>query len=170
MILSETGETNTMNADNLIKLPPQDNCFACGDRNEYGLKMDLYYNREKETVSCKKTIEEYYNGFYGITHGGIISTMLDESMAWAAIIYSEHAAVTISMKTEFKLPVRTGNAYTVHADIVEGNDEYVKTHALIRDERGKEYAEAEAVFKVMKGRSKRFGDYSEFARRVKNGI
>lgn len=159
-----------MKSENNVKLPPQGNCFACGKDNQHGLKMDLYYNREKGTVNCSKIIEEHYNGFYGITHGGIISTMLDESMAWAAIIYSEHAAVTISMKTEFKLPVRTGNAYTVCADIIEGNDEYVKTHALIKDERAKEYAEAEAVFKVMKGRSRRFGDYSEFARRVKNGI
>lgn len=159
-----------MASEGIFRLPPQGNCFACGENNRHGLKMELFYNRSAKQVICSINIEEHYNGFYGITHGGIVTTLLDETMAWAAIINAENPAVTVSINVNYKLPVRTGDLYNVYAGIEHADEDYVKTHAVINDSRGKQYAHAHAIFRIIKGKSRRFGDYTELARRLKYGI
>jgi uncharacterized protein (TIGR00369 family) len=60
----------------------------------------------------------HYQGFAGVLHGGIISTILDEAMAHAAISLVGRAA-TAELSLEFLKPVLTGRELEIRAEVRE---------------------------------------------------
>jgi acyl-coenzyme A thioesterase PaaI-like protein len=54
-------------------------CFACGRRNDSGLK--LRFRREGNRILADYRPQLRYQGFPGVLHGGILATMLDETMS-----------------------------------------------------------------------------------------
>lgn len=57
-------------------------CFACGPRNTSGLH--LHYHQEGEAIVTEFTLDERFQGFPGIAHGGILATVLDETLSRTA--------------------------------------------------------------------------------------
>lgn len=55
------------------------NCFVCGEKNPQGLKLKFGLDGDKVTTVFVPT--ETYQGWPGILHGGITSTILDEVMS-----------------------------------------------------------------------------------------
>ena len=53
-------------------------CFACGQRNDVGLK--LVFRREGDAVVTEYTPDERFQGFPGVVHGGVLATLLDETL------------------------------------------------------------------------------------------
>ncbi len=53
-------------------------CFACGQKNPYGLRM--VFHLENETVVSDFQPLEEHQGFPGIIHGGIVAAVLDEAL------------------------------------------------------------------------------------------
>ncbi len=51
-------------------------CFACGQRNPFGLHM--VFRHEDGTVVSDFRPQEEHQGFPGIIHGGIVAAVLDE--------------------------------------------------------------------------------------------
>ena len=63
-----------------LKLPNSKNCFACGMENEAGLKLAIYKDG-KGGVFGDYTIPKHLEGYPGIAHGGIVTTLLDEAIS-----------------------------------------------------------------------------------------
>lgn len=57
----------------------QQHCFVCGEKNPAGLKLKFTKSEEKVWTTFLPT--EAYQGYPGILHGGITSTILDEIMS-----------------------------------------------------------------------------------------
>lgn len=53
-------------------------CFACGARNDAGLR--LVFRHEGDAVVTEFTADERFQGFPGLVHGGILATLLDETL------------------------------------------------------------------------------------------
>ncbi len=53
-------------------------CFACGARNDAGLR--LVFHTEGDTIVTEYTPELRFQGFPGVVHGGILATLLDETL------------------------------------------------------------------------------------------
>lgn len=53
-------------------------CFACGQHNDAGLK--LIFRREGDSVVTEYTPDERFQGFPGVVHGGVLATLLDETL------------------------------------------------------------------------------------------
>lgn len=84
-------------------------CFGCGQLNPYGLKLSFFPlpTEEGEGVWTPWTPRRVHEGFTGIVHGGIITTVLDEVMAWA--LYQRQIwAVTGRINVSFRRPVEVG--------------------------------------------------------------
>ncbi|MCJ8501224.1 PaaI family thioesterase [Desulfatitalea alkaliphila] len=79
------------------------NCFACGAHNPFGLHMQ--FATDGRTVVSRVTLPEHLCGWGHLIHGGIIATLLDETMSWTAIHLLRRLILTRSMETEFVLPV-----------------------------------------------------------------
>lgn len=60
------------------KQPNSRHCFVCGVENPLGLKLS-FYNSAPGEVTAEFCLPEFYQGYPGITHGGIIAAMLDEA-------------------------------------------------------------------------------------------
>lgn len=57
-------------------------CFACGPRNPSGLH--LHYRQEGDAIVTEFTLDERFQGFPGVAHGGILATILDETLSRTA--------------------------------------------------------------------------------------
>lgn len=82
------------------------NCFICGDRNSHGLHARFYFDGEKATTEVEASSS--FEGYRGIYHGGVISSLLDEVMI-KAILAREIYAVTAELTIRFVTPVRVGD-------------------------------------------------------------
>jgi len=81
-------------------------CFACGTANPHGLHMRFAV--EGETVRSEVTLSADHAGWVHMAHGGIVSTLLDEIMAWSVIAFRRRLFVTRKMDVRFRAPVPLG--------------------------------------------------------------
>jgi acyl-coenzyme A thioesterase PaaI-like protein len=58
--------------------PNSRQCFVCGLENPVGLRLRFYQTAPGE-VTAMYTPPEHFQGYPGLLHGGIASTMLDEA-------------------------------------------------------------------------------------------
>lgn len=93
-----------------------DFCFACGQQNEDGLRLQPAASEGRAVVRWTPPV--HYQGWAGVLHGGIISTILDEAMAHAAISLVNHA-VTAELSVQFLRPVMTGRELEIRAEVRE---------------------------------------------------
>jgi uncharacterized protein (TIGR00369 family) len=76
-----------------------------------------------------------FQGYDGIVHGGIISTLLDEAMAKLAYELG-YNAVTASLEIRFKKPAPILEPLLVYGEITEANRRIVKARASVTMEDG----------------------------------
>lgn len=88
------------------KQPNSRMCLVCGLKNEFGLYTSFYELENDELLAVFKP-REVHQSYPGRLHGGIISTILDETIGRAIMIRHEHAfwGVTMEIAVRFKKPV-----------------------------------------------------------------
>ncbi|SMC41214.1 PaaI family thioesterase [Sporomusa malonica] len=85
-------------------------CFACGPHNPIGLK--LTFIEEDNTYITTFIPGPEHQGYDGIVHGGLVSTLLDEIMA--RYLYAKGlSAVTAKLEVRFRHPTPIGQELTV---------------------------------------------------------
>ena len=114
-------------------------CFACGPENPIGLK--LKFALENGKYVARFTPRREHQGFVGVTHGGILSTALDEAMARLAYASGRHA-VTAEMNIKLQKPAPTGEELTVSGWIVSETRRTLDCAAEARNDKGELVAEA----------------------------
>ena len=70
---------------------PDHKCFCCSTRNPIGLNLTFWYDDETKTVETSWLAHEFYQGYTGVLHGGIQSTLMDEIASWCIYILLETA-------------------------------------------------------------------------------
>ena len=58
-------------------------CFACGAENAMGLHLDIDYRDEVHRAETTLTLQPERQGWSGVAHGGVVSTILDEVLSWS---------------------------------------------------------------------------------------
>jgi len=87
------------------KQPNSRMCFVCGLQNQFGLKARFYEVEGKELVGIFSPADEH-QGYPGRLHGGIASTILDETIGRAILIdYKDSWWVTVELSVKFRKPV-----------------------------------------------------------------
>lgn len=120
-------------------------CFGCGPENAHGLKMCFESNGRQ--IRSKLKVKKSFRGWSNLIHGGILSTMLDETMSWTVINFTGKFMLTRSMTVTFKKPVRVGATLTVTGYIKEQSSERkAVVVAEIQDEHGDLCAVSEGDF------------------------
>jgi len=123
------------------------NCFCCGKDNERGLRLSIAYP-EKGAAETRLTVPHYFQGWRKLTHGGFLSTILDEVMAHACIGIARNA-VTAEITVKFLKPVETGARIHAVGKVSETRGRVINTRGWIYNESGTEVAEANARFIVI---------------------
>jgi uncharacterized protein (TIGR00369 family) len=84
-----------------IELPHTAGCFVCGRDNPLGLRLSSFVDTDTGQVQTTFTPLPQHIGFDQIIHGGILATLLDELMVWAAIWASGKACVAGELSLRF---------------------------------------------------------------------
>lgn len=80
-------------------------CFVCGLDNKYGLKARFYEIEGKELVGIFAPADEH-QGYPGRLHGGIASSILDETIGRAVLIdHKESWWVTAELSVRYRKPI-----------------------------------------------------------------
>jgi len=98
---------------------PHPNCFVCGEANKQGLQLEFIL-AEDDSVSASFCCKTLFEGYPGLLHGGIISSIVDGAMTnW--LFAHEIVAVTAELNVRFRSPVAIGRMTTVRAKIVRSD-------------------------------------------------
>jgi uncharacterized protein (TIGR00369 family) len=119
------------------------NCFACGELNEHGLQLKLHLGERRSWTDF--VLEDRFEGWVGVTHGGIIATILDEVMAWA-LVAEDNWGVTARMSIQFKKPIPVGTRVHGEGWVVRSRRRLVDTAGQISDPEGTILATSEATY------------------------
>ena len=122
-------------------------CFACGTSNPHGLHMKFYYDGCKYITSSLK-LEERFKGWDQLIHGGIISTILDELMAWAMIYTTKNIMLTKSITTAYHNKLITNTEIQAFAWIEEIKTKEVILKSELYDDKNKLCAQATGVYAI----------------------
>jgi len=125
-----------------------EHCFCCGANNDKGLHLKYSYP-EPGAAETSLVIPAYFSGWEEITHGGLISMLLDETMAHACKS-RELQGVTGELTVRFKTPLPVGTKVKVYGTAEEPRGRLTKTEAVVSDEAGTVYATGSAKFIVTK--------------------
>lgn len=86
-----------------------------------------------------------FEGFRGIVHGGVVSTVLDEAMS-KAVSATGAEALTAELRVRFRHRVATGGNFRIRGWIVKRNKRLIETEAELNAADGTEHAHAWARF------------------------
>jgi len=118
-------------------------CFACGQDNPVGLKLDFSIIdgcAETTFLPCRE-----HQGFADITHGGLIGLVLDEAMA--KLLYLQGIeALTCEIVVRLHRVTKLGEPLRVKASLVGKKGRLFELESQALDPQGKEVAEARAKF------------------------
>jgi len=117
-------------------------CFACGERNPIGLRLRIEGDTQRVSTHFRPRRE--HEGWEGVTHGGIIATLLDEVLAWICVKNGLNA-VTARIDVKFRRPAKVGEEISAHAELTQVRGNHVKGRAEVRSRDGGLIAEADAL-------------------------
>jgi acyl-coenzyme A thioesterase PaaI-like protein len=103
-------------------------CFACGPKNPFGLKLS--FREQDDTYISEFTGQPQHQGYDGIMHGGIVSTLLDEIMA--RYLYAKGMnAVTARLEVRYNKPTPIGVPLLIKGRITKSKGRLYETEGTI---------------------------------------
>jgi uncharacterized protein (TIGR00369 family) len=130
-----------------ISLPRYPACFVCGNENPHGLRI-LFHLADDHVFTCF-TPKIGQMGYPGITHGGVLASLLDETMGWAPCAARHQFCVSTEIKIEYLQPVPIGQQIIVEGRVKELKKKLCLAEGIIRDEKGTLYARGEGKYLFM---------------------
>jgi acyl-coenzyme A thioesterase PaaI-like protein len=122
------------------QLPHTRACFVCGTHNPHGLH--LRFRREGAAVVTEFIPQPHHAGFRDIVHGGILATVLDEAMFWAAACAAKRFCLAAELNVRFLKKVGLGEQLSCVANLTADRGRLWESRAELRGETGTVYARA----------------------------
>jgi uncharacterized protein (TIGR00369 family) len=132
--------------DNLTPLAhtAQNRCFGCGEANDNGLHLDFLLAADG-TVVCPAAIPDRFEGPPGFLHGGIIATLLDETMS-KVVRARGLTAMTRHMEVDYRRPVPSRTPLRMEGRVVRDEGRKHWAEATIFDADGQALAQGKGLF------------------------
>jgi uncharacterized protein (TIGR00369 family) len=118
-------------------------CFVCGPKNECGL--GLKFERTGDKVTTSYTPLDHHQGFPGLLHGGIISSLLDEVMSRVSVLEGKWTQ-TVKLEVRFRRPISLCQTVTAEAKKVGERRKLIQVEGIILLEDGSLAAEGKGMF------------------------
>ena len=125
-------------------LPNSDWCLVCGEENEAGLQTRFYI--EDGIVKATFRPRAHHCGYRGVIHGGIVASVLDETMGWAAAVEINRMCVTGEMTVRYIENATDDRELICVTKAEKSNKRIVYTVGELVDDEGKKYASAKGKF------------------------
>lgn len=132
--------------------PSYPGCPVCGDPavNPHTLSVRWAWDADSAAVLGEFVPGPHHGGYENSLHGGILSALLDEAMAWACAMRMRSYCVTGDLQVRFKRTARLGQRIEIRARAGgESWGPYVRATGEARDHDGAVLAIASATFAAM---------------------
>lgn len=123
-----------------------DHCFVCGTDNPLGLR--IRFRLDGDVCRGEFTPGEWHAGFDGVTHGGILFSVLDDVMAnW--LFLQGARGLTAKCEIRYRQPLPVGAPIRAECRLKQRKGRlFVLESSLARQDDGSLVATAEASFMV----------------------
>lgn len=126
-------------------------CFGCGQNNPIGLKLNFQW--DGKTARAEFIPTEFYQGWPGQVHGGIIICLLDEAMAYAGL-FEGMSCVTAKIQVKLSHPASINESLVITSSVTKKTRKLIKTRAAVSLKDDTLIAEGVATYFVVYSRSK----------------
>ncbi|NOZ25900.1 MAG: PaaI family thioesterase [Nitrospirae bacterium] len=123
-----------------MELTDDGTCFVCGKGNPHGLRLD--FRASNGHASTVYLPDKRHQGYRGILHGGLISTLIDEAAVKAASSLGIQA-VTVELRVRFRNPLIIGNPCEIEATVRPLRGRLIAGTATVKKTDGTLVAEGE---------------------------
>ena len=129
-------------------LPWTKSCFVCGESNPRGLQLKS--RLEDGKVLLDYTTRESDLGWKHAVHGGVMMTLLDEVMTWAAMIAAAKPCVAAELTVRLVAPVEPDQGLLAESAVPEAGRKVIVTEATVRGPNGTLVAKATGKYLPMR--------------------
>lgn len=116
-------------------------CFGCGKNNPMGLH--LHFRTDENGCYTSFVPQPVHQSYDGRMHGGLISTLLDETMGNYPYMYEHKVAYTARLEVRFRQPVRIGERIHVITKVKRRKGQLLEMTGQVIREDGTVAAEAD---------------------------
>jgi acyl-coenzyme A thioesterase PaaI-like protein len=117
-----------------IRQPTSRSCFVCGRDNPVGLKVKWDQDPGAGELRGTVIIPEHFNGYPGVTHGGIVAAILDETAGRTILIDGgfDDLMVTAKLEVVYRRPTPTGVPLEAVGRLLRRSDTRAEAEAELR--------------------------------------
>lgn len=130
-----------------VMLPWSRSCFVCGQDNEQGMKARNYVH--DDLVELPFTAPHSFAGWRTVVHGGLVATVMDEVMTWAALVGSRKPCYSAEFTVRLIKPLRPGTECVAEGRMTRGRGRIFHTEAVLKDTDQEVYARAEGRYMLV---------------------
>ena len=128
----------------------QNRCFGCGMANPSGLQLEFLLAEDGRVV-CLVSVPDVYEGPPGYVHGGIIATLLDETMSKAVRSHGL-VAMTRHLEVDYQRPVKSAAPIRLEGLVTQSEGRKHWVEAKILDSDGSVLAQGKGLFIEVRAR------------------
>jgi acyl-coenzyme A thioesterase PaaI-like protein len=125
------------------------NCFFCSPSSLNPLGLHMVFEPISSGARAVITVSRTFQGYPGMIHGGILSGILDETMAYAGIFALHRLPVTKKLEVCFRAKVQAQKLFSCEARVDFRRDAEYQASAEIRDEKHRRLVVAHASFSLL---------------------
>lgn len=132
----------------LRRFPSYPACPVCGDpaTNPSSLGVLWSWDPQRRAALGRFTPGPLHAGYAGTLHGGILTTLLDECLAWACAVHMRAYCVTGELDVRFRRPAVIGDELVLSGWSLNSWGRFVKARGEARSETRGEVATCLATF------------------------
>ena len=94
-------------------LGDHEGCVACGNKNPFALGLE-FHDAGNGVIKCSFAGNKHLQGYEGMLHGGVISTLLDSTMAHC-LLAQDIKAMTANLQVRFLHAIPCNSKMTIKA-------------------------------------------------------
>lgn len=136
--MHEWRAAHTIRGVSILQLPRTSGCLVCGRDNALGLRLRLFVDDQSGVVTARYTPEPRHIGFTDIVHGGVIATVADEAMVWAATWAGRRFCVCAEMTVRFRKSAAPNEPLTFEAKVETFRSRLIVASYRCLNEQGEE--------------------------------
>ena len=127
------------------RLPAYKKSFFMSPNRPDGLKLQMFY--EDGTVYCDLFVDNRFEGYADVLHGGMIFGILDTMVWYVIFMRSKKIAMTRKVDMEFMKPVMCSTRYRAMSKLTRIEEKNIYATAWIEDDSGEVYSRIHATFR-----------------------
>jgi len=131
-------------------LPTYKGCMVCGRPDINPNTLGRRFQTTADGVETAFKADYRQAGYEGIVHGGVICSLLDETIGWAVAVDRNKYFVTGELNVRFVRPLPVDLEVFVRGRSVEHKSRYSIAEGEISDADGVVYAKASGKFFLMR--------------------